>query len=69
VLAVLAVLEPLVRWTCTTMLVLGLAVSVLFEMSAAGPRFPFLMIVGTSLAFGVILAVYHGVVAMLMDRL
>ncbi len=66
-LTLLAVLEPLVKWICTTVLVLGLAVSVVFEVSAVGPHFPFLRIAGISMGFGVILVVYCGVVALLVD--
>lgn len=67
-LFVLMLLEPVVRWVCSIALVLGLIVSVVFELSAVGTRFPFLAMVGTSLVFGVVLIAYYGLIALLTRR-
>jgi hypothetical protein len=58
--AALLALEPVVGFVCGAGLVLGILVSVLFEMSAVGPRFPFAKVLGISLSFGVILFLYYG---------
>ena len=41
------------------MLVFGLVAAVAFELSAVGPRFPFLQIAGMALGFGLFAALYH----------
>lgn len=64
-LGILVLLEPAVRFVCACGLVLGVATSVLFELSAAGPRFPFLWMLSLSLAFGIILFLYYGLIAWL----
>lgn len=64
ILALLMLLEPIVRWICSTALVLGLLVSVVFEVSAVGPRFPFLLGIGVSLGFGVLLVLYYGLISL-----
>jgi hypothetical protein len=58
-----ALLEPVVGFICGLGLVLGVLASVLFEVSAVGPRFPFVKALGTSLNFGVILFLYYGLVS------
>lgn len=64
ILALLMLLEPVVRWICSTALVLGLLVSVIFELSAVGPRFPFLAGIGISLGFGVLLVIFYGLIGL-----
>jgi len=61
-------LEPLARWLCSTLLMAGLFVSVVFELSSVGPRFPFLAMAGVSLACGVLLVAYYGLAAILAGK-
>jgi hypothetical protein len=63
--AALTLLEPAVRYLCSIAMVLGVFASVMFEISAAGPRFPFLGMLGLSLGFGVVLFLYYGLMALL----
>jgi len=65
--AALLALEPVVGVVCGGGLVLGILVSVLFEMSAVGPRFPFLRVLGISLSFGVILFLYYGLLSFFVE--
>lgn len=65
VLAILLLLEPAVRFICSLALVLGFFASVMFEISAAGPRFPFLWMLALSLGSGVVLFLYYGLIALL----
>jgi hypothetical protein len=46
----------------------GLFVAVVFELSAVGPRFPFLAMVGASLALGELLIAYYGLMSVLGDK-
>ncbi|MHB8721816.1 MAG: hypothetical protein ACYDAH_10515 [Steroidobacteraceae bacterium] len=48
-------------------LVLGLFASILFEMSAVGPRFPFAKVLGISLSFGVIPFLYYGLLSVFVE--
>jgi hypothetical protein len=65
--AALLALEPVVGFVCGAGLVLGILVSVLFEMSAVGPRFPFVKVLGISLSFGVILFLYYGLLSLFVE--
>lgn len=65
--AVLVLLEPVVGFICGLGLVLGVLTSILFEISAVGPRFPFLKVLGISLSFGVIIFLYHGLVSLFVE--
>jgi len=65
-LAVLTLLEPVVRYVFGLAMVLGIVVSVMFEFSAAGPRFPFLAMMAGSLAFGIAMVLYYGLMARLL---
>ena len=65
--AALLALEPVVGFVCGAGLVLGVITSVLFEMSAVGPRFPFLKILGISLSFGGILLLYYGLLSLFVE--
>lgn len=65
VLGILTLLEPIVRYTLSVAMVLGVFASVVFEMSAVGPRFPFITMLAASLACGVALFLYYGLIALL----
>lgn len=59
IVAALLLLEPLVTFVCGVVMFGGLVAAVAFEVSAVGPRFPFLFMLGFSLSFGVVLVLYH----------
>lgn len=61
---VLVLCEPVVRWTCSALMVLGIFVSIVFELSAVGPRFPFLAMMAASLGCGLVLVAYHGLLSL-----
>lgn len=63
--AVLVALAPVVETVCGTLMLLGLLVSVAFELSGARAHFPFWPMIALSLGFGVVLAVYHALIALL----
>lgn len=65
VLGVLVLIGPVVRVVCSSALVLGVIASVVFEVSAVGPRFPFLVMLGASLGFGALLVLYESLIALL----
>ena len=52
--ATLLLLEPVVGFVCGVMMFGGIFAAIVFEVSAVGPRFPFLVVLGLSLSFGVI---------------
>ena len=66
IVALLLLLEPVVNVVCGAVAVLGLLAAVAFELSAVGPRFPFLQVTAISLAFGVLLILYHSAIALLV---
>ena len=66
VVALLLLLEPVVNVVCGGMIVLGMLGAVAFELSAVGPRFPFLQVAAISLTFGVLLILYHSAIALLV---
>jgi predicted neutral ceramidase superfamily lipid hydrolase len=65
--AVLLALEPIVGFICGLGLVLGVLASILFEISAVGPRFPFLRSLCISLSFGVILFLYYAALSLFVE--
>ena len=67
VAATLLLLEPVVAFVCGAGLVLGVLACILFEISAAGPRFPFVKALGISLGFGVILFLYYGLLSLFVE--
>jgi hypothetical protein len=67
VAAVLLALEPIVGFICGAGLVLGVLASILFEISAVGPRFPFVKALCISLSFGVILFLYYAVLSLFVE--
>jgi hypothetical protein len=64
-LGILLLLEPLARYALSVAMVLGVFVSVVFEISAVGPRFPFLTMLAASLGCGLTLLLYYGLIALL----
>lgn len=64
-LAVLSLLAPLVGTVCAGLMLLGLFVSFLFKISAAGPTFPFWHGIGISLGCGAFVIVYYGLIRLL----
>jgi hypothetical protein len=64
---VLLLLEPMVGFICGLGLVLGVLASILFEMSAVGPRFPFAKAIGISLSFGVVLFLYYSLLSLFVE--
>ena len=66
VVALLLLLEPVVNVVCGVMVILGVLGAVAFELSAVGPRFPFLQVAAISLTFGVFLILYHSAIALLV---
>jgi hypothetical protein len=65
--AVLLALEPIVGFICGLGLVLGVMASILFEISAVGPRFPFAKAMIISLSFGLILFLYYGLLSLFVE--
>lgn len=63
----LQLLEPIVRWVLSTMMVLGFLVAVVFELSAVGPQFPFLFVAAASLACGLILIAFYWVASLVSE--
>ena len=66
IVAVLLLLEPAVGFVCGVLMFGGIFTAVVFEMSAAGPRFPFLLVLGLSLGFGVFYLLYQCLIAFLV---
>jgi hypothetical protein len=64
ILGALVLIEPIVRIVCSCALILGIIASVVFELSAVGPRFPFLLMLAASLGFGAVLVLYEGLIAL-----
>lgn len=66
ILTTLVLLEPVVSFVCCFMMFGGIFAAVVFEVSAAGPQFPFLAVFSMSLAFGFFLLLYQALVALLL---
>lgn len=64
-LALLTLLEPVVRAVFSLAMLLGVLAATVFELSAAGPRFEFLQMFAGSLGFGVALFLYYGLLALI----
>jgi hypothetical protein len=67
VLGALILIGPVVRIVCSCGLILGVIASVVFEVSAVGPRFPFLVMLGASLGLGALLVLYEGLIALFSE--
>jgi hypothetical protein len=65
VLAFLLLLAPAVELVCGGLFLLGLLVSIAFEVSAAGATFPFWRMIALSFGFGAFVIVYHAVIHVL----
>lgn len=63
--AVLLLLAPAVEVVCGGLLLLGILVSIAFEVSGAGATFPFWHMIGLSLCFGVFVILYHAAIGLL----
>lgn len=64
-LALLTLLEPLVRSLFSLAMVLGILAATVFELSAAGARFEFLAMCAGSLGCGFALLPYYGLLSLL----
>lgn len=62
--AVLTMLEPVVRAVFSFAMLLGIIAAIVFELSAVGPRFPFLEMLALSLGFGAALFLYYGLLSL-----
>jgi hypothetical protein len=63
-LGVLTLIEPVIRAVFSLAMVLGIFAAIVFEFSAAGPRFPFLGVLALSLGFGLALVAYYGLMSL-----
>lgn len=61
ILATLAVLEPLIRFTLTTLATLGVFVTIVFGFQMATKGFPTWFILGMSIGCFLLLAAYYAV--------
>jgi hypothetical protein len=66
-LGILLLIEPIIKYVFGSAMVLGVLASIAFEISAVGPRFPFLAMLALSLSFGLALFLYYGLVSLLSD--
>jgi len=64
-LAVLSLLAPAVEVICGGLFLLGVFVSILFKVSAAGATFPFWLMIGISLGFAGFAILYHALIGLL----
>jgi hypothetical protein len=64
-LAVLVVLTPAVDFVCGGLLLLGIAVSITFRISAVGAMFPFWHMIGVSFAFALVILIHHALIGLL----
>lgn len=63
----LLLLKPVVDFVCGFMVIAGVPAAVAFEISAVGPRFPFLQVMGIFLAFGLFAALYQLLLMFLIE--
>lgn len=66
ILTTLILLLPIVSFICCFLMFGGMFAAIAFEVSAVGPKFPFLVVFGMSLAFGLFLLLYHALIWMLL---
>jgi hypothetical protein len=69
VVAILLLLEPVVSFVCSAGLVLGLVTCIVWELSAAGPKFPLGKMLVFSFGCPVILFLYHGLLSLFVRDL
>jgi len=58
-IAVLLLLKSVVDVVCGFAVTCGLVAAIVFELSAVGPRFPFLQVAGIALGFGLFAVLYQ----------
>jgi hypothetical protein len=64
IVAVLLLLEPVVSFVCSAGMVLGLVTCIVWELSAAGPRFPLGKMLVFSFGCPVVLFLYHALLSL-----
>jgi hypothetical protein len=67
IVAVLLLLEPVVSFVCSAGLVLGVLTCIVWELSAAGPKFPLGKMLLFSFGCPVILFLYHAVLSLFVS--
>jgi hypothetical protein len=67
-LAFLIVLEPVVGVVLAGLSLFGILVTFLFKWTSVDPRFPFWMMLGISIGFGVMLFLYEGLISLMSRR-
>jgi hypothetical protein len=65
-LTILVLAEPLIRFLCSFLMLGGIAVAIAFEISAVGPNVPFLIVLGMSIGFGILMLAYQALIALLL---
>lgn len=63
----LQLLEPVVRSVLATAMVIGFVMAVVFELSAVGPKFPFLVVAAASVACGFVLIAFYWVASLVSE--
>jgi hypothetical protein len=66
IVAVLLLFEPILRVVCAVVMVFGILAAVVLKASAIGPHFPMLGMLVLVAGSGVLLFVYHGLIALLL---
>jgi hypothetical protein len=66
IVAVLLLCEPILRIVCAAVMVFGVLTAVVLKASAIGPHFPVLGMLVFVAGFGVLLFIYHGLIALLL---
>jgi len=63
----LLMLKPVVDFVCGFMAIGGTLAAMAFEISALGPRFPFPLMMGMSLGFGLFAVLYQAALMFLIE--
>lgn len=66
-IAGLLLLKPVVDFVCGFMATCGTLAAMAFEISAVGPGFPFLLMMGMSLGFGLFAVLYQAALMFLIE--
>src|SRR5882762_2458263 len=64
IVAILLLLEPAVRFVCSAGLILGIVTCIVWELSAAGPKFPLGKMLVFSFGCPVLLFLYHALLSL-----
>ena len=67
ILALLLLCEPVVTFGCAALMVLIAAVAVVLKVSAIGPHFPFLGMLAFAAGCGLLVVLYHGLIALFLE--